>query len=269
MPDALTVDRRAVLHAIDTVAERLITTVLAAPDPGLRVPASPQWTVAEAFAHVVTVAPRYRDGARQAGEWAESVPDLAHLNARQITRLGTTDLRQLAATLRADLGELADVIDGLGDEQPVFRFHGGEKIAADTALGILLGELVVHGHDIAAVLRMPWPIDPAHVELIMRGVAPILPGWVHPTGAAGHTGRYEIRLRGQGVHRYAFRDGRLWTNPDDGFRPDTVISADPATALLVLYRRRSQWPAILTGRLLAYGRRPWLALRFTSRFYHP
>jgi hypothetical protein len=30
-----------------------------------------------------------------------------------------------------------------------FRFHGGELVPADAALGILLGELVVHGWDIA------------------------------------------------------------------------------------------------------------------------
>jgi hypothetical protein len=54
--------------------------------------------------------------------------------------------------LRSTLTELAELIDGFGDAQPTFRFHGGEQVAADVALGILLGELVVHGWDIAQAL---------------------------------------------------------------------------------------------------------------------
>lgn len=268
MPEPSTVDRRAALQSIDTVAERLIAMVLAAPDHGRRVPATPEWTVVEAFAHVVTVAPRYRDATRQLGERAETVPELAPLNARQIAQLPIRDVPRLAATLRTELAALADVIRGFGDRQPVYQFHGGEEIAADTALGILLGELVVHGHDIADALRRPWPINPADVELILRGLAPIVPGWTRPDSAAGHTGRYEMRLRGQGTHYYTFNDGRVSTTPT-GIRPDTVISADPATALLVLYRRRTFWPAVLTGRLWASGPKPWRALRFVSRFYEP
>jgi SCP-2 sterol transfer family len=163
---------------------------------------------------------------------------------------------------------LAVLINGFGDQQPAFTFHGGEKISADLALGILLGELVVHGHDIAGALGQPWPIEPVHAELIMQGITPILPGWLDGR-ARGHTARYEVRLRGQGVHRFAFDHGRLRMNPPGPFRPDAVISADPVTFLLVVYKRTSQWPAILTGRLTAWGRRPWLALSFAGRFHQP
>jgi hypothetical protein len=225
--------------------------------------------VAEAFAHVATVAPRYSKGAQHEGEWVGHVGDLADLNARQLAAVQTTDVHALADDLRASLAELARLITGFGDQQPVFKFHGGEKIGADVALGILLGELVVHGHDIAGALRRPWPLDPAHVELIMRGISPILPGWLDHRRARGHTARYEVRLRGQGVHRFAFHNGCLSMNPPAAFAPDAVISADPAAFLLVVYKRASQWPAILTGRLAAWGRRPWLALGFASRFHRP
>jgi hypothetical protein len=52
-------------------------------------------------------------------------------------------------------------------------------------------------------------------------------------------------------------------------RPDVSISADPAALLLVLYKRRSQWPAIARGKLLAWGRRPWLAFSLAGRFHQP
>jgi hypothetical protein len=47
------------------------------------------------------------------------------------------------------------------------------------------------------------------------------------------------------------------------------VSADPVTYLLVGYGRRSPWPAIARGGILAWGRMPWLALRFASLFAQP
>jgi hypothetical protein len=268
-----TFDRRIVLAAIDRVAARLSAMVTSAEDATIPVPATPRWTVAEAFAHVATVAPRYGQGARHDGDWVADVSDLAELNARQLVALQAIveveDVHAVADHLRSSLAELERLITTFGDEQPRFRFHGGELIAATTALGILLAELVVHGHDIAEALQHPWPIEPAHVELIMQGLAPILPGWLDIRRVRRHTARYEVRLRGQGVHRFAFDDGRLRVDPPEAMRPDVVISADPAALLLVIYKRTSQWPAILTTRLTARGRRPWLALSFAGRFHRP
>ncbi len=56
-------DRAATLTAIDKVAARLVAMVVNARDTAVQVPETPRWTVAEAFAHVVTVAPRYSQGA--------------------------------------------------------------------------------------------------------------------------------------------------------------------------------------------------------------
>ena len=45
-------------------------------------------------------------------------------------------------------------------------------------------------------------------------------------------------------------------------KADCRISADPVAFLLTGAERESQWKALLTERMLAYGRKPWLALRF-------
>jgi hypothetical protein len=58
-------------------------------------------------------------------------------------------------------------------------------------------------------------------------------------------------------------------NPPGPFRPDVVISADPAAFILVVYKRRGQWPAILSGKLAAWGRKPWLAFGFAGLFAQP
>jgi hypothetical protein len=193
---------------------------------------------------------------------------LADLNARRLAG-EPVDLAVLSERIQISLGELADLVEGFGDSQPTFTFHGGQQVSADVALGILLGELVVHGHDIAVAVHSPWPIRPDHVELVIQGLTPILRGWVDASRAAGHTARYEVRLRGQGVHRFAFDRGSLTVDPPDWARPDAYISADPAAFRLVVYRRINQWLAILTGRLTAWRRRPWLALGLAGRFHQP
>jgi hypothetical protein len=132
-----------------------------------------------------------------------------------------------------------------------------------------LPELVVHGWDVAQALRQPWPIDPGQVALIMDGLMPIVAGWVDPRRARGLNATFEVRLRGQVTYLFSFRDGRLQVDPTDAPRVDAHISGDPAALLLVLYRRQSQWPHILRGRLVAWGRKPWLALTFAGRFHKP
>src|SRR6266704_1353055 len=224
-----TQQRSDLQHAIENACERLVTMVVNAPDLNVRVPDSPKWTARQAFAHVVTV---------------------------------------LASQLRAELAELFAEVSSFGSQAPEFTFHGGAKVAADAALGILLGEFEIHGRDIARALGHPWTIDPAHARLILDGIAAILPGWVNPATAAGHSATYELRIRGGTTHFWVFRDGRF-SIVDELRRPDVVLSADPVACLLVFYSRRSQWPEILRGRMLAWGRRPWPALSFVKRFHQP
>jgi hypothetical protein len=75
---------------------------------------------------------------------------------------------------------------------------------------------------------------------------------------------YEIRLRGNGP-RYVIRvaDGAAEVRAAGG-PVDCVISADPATYPLVSYGRMPLGRALLRGGILAWGRRPWLSLRFRT-----
>jgi len=176
---------------------------------------------------------------------------------------------ELAARLSKEVAAVGGQIQGYGNAMPSFRFHGGEQVRADIALGILLGELVVHGWDVAQALRRPWPIDPGHVAMIFEGLNPVLPGWVRPERVRDLTANFEIRLRGQDNHVWAFRDGHLQVDPCGRGRIDVHISADPAPFLLTCYRREPQWKHIATGRILAWGRKPWLAPTLISRFHTP
>jgi uncharacterized protein (TIGR03083 family) len=258
-----------VLPALDDTAGRFAALVASAPDTTVPVPGSPGWTVRDVAAHLASVAVRYSDGPEGRGIWTPTPGGLAGLNDDQIAALGTASAGELAAQMQRHLGALRAQIQGYGGQMPAFRFHGGEQIRADIALGILLGELVVHGHDVARALGRPWPIDPGHVGLIVEGLNPVLPGWVRPDRIQGLTASFEMRLRGQASHIWAFQNGRLHVDPPRPGRIDVHISGDPAALLLYIYTRESQWKLIATGQLAAWGRRPWLAFTLRSRFHTP
>jgi uncharacterized protein (TIGR03083 family) len=260
-----------VLPAIESVAKRLANLLCSVVDPALPVPGSPGWSVQDVAAHLVTVAVRYSDGPEGRGTWVPTPGQLPALNDLQLDELASTPLGELSTQLCQELTTVAAQVRGYGSAPPSFRFHGQEPIRADVALGLLLGELVVHGRDVAEAIRQPWPIDPHDVALIIEAMNPILPGWVRPERAHGLNATFEIRLRGQAAHIWVFRDGRLQVKPPSvGPKSfDAHISGDPASVLLVFYRREPQWKQIATGRMLAWGRKPWLALTLTNRFYTP
>ena len=49
-------------------------------------------------------------------------------------------------------------------------------------------------------------------------------------------------------------------------RPDLRVSADPVTQLLAGHQHMSCWRALRSGRIIGWGRKPWLAARFAKLF---
>ena len=258
--------RSALIDAARVTADRFVRLVTAAPPDDPRVPATPDWTITDTFGHVAMEPSRYRDLAKGSGDWPRRASELPAFNARQIAELPTRDRHQLGDILAADLNSLLDTVAGFGDVAPMMYFDGDQRIRADVALGTLIGEFVVHGYDIARLLRKPWPIDAALAPMIIRGQHQVMPGWVNSESSDGHTATYLFRLRGQDAYVYEFTDGRLVVNPDMPRTIDVHISVEPVTGLLLSYGRCSPTRAALTGKIFAWGRKPWLAPRFTQRF---
>jgi hypothetical protein len=227
------------------------------------------WTVWESVAHVATVAPRYSkfpDGTQQLAETPAVLPAL---NAAEIQELSQQPVDELLDLLDRSVEAVISQVQAYGDAPPLYRFHGGEMVGADVALGILLGELLVHGRDLATTMHRSWPVTRQQVWLIWAGVEPILPGWVDPDRSAGHRTAYQIHLGDNRQHVLCFTDGRLTTELSPGRRIDCHIGGSPQAILLILYRRLSSWQAALTGRVAAWGARPWLAFSVADRFYLP
>lgn len=229
-----------------------------------QVPTTPAWTVTDVVGHVATEAGRYLSLSRGQGTWPSRVADLPAFNDHQVRDLPSRDLGELSEVLLRDTDRLLEAVTN--GEASTMMFDGDQEIRADLALRTLLGELVIHGHDIATALGRAWPIDPGHVPLVLAGLHQVLPGWVDPDRDAGHTATYELRLRGHEHHIYRFADGFLEINPADVTHVDVHISADPVTQLLLNYGRIGQFRPSLTGKVTAWGRRPWLATGLRNLF---
>jgi uncharacterized protein (TIGR03083 family) len=252
--------------ALDAVGRRLVGLLQAVPDPqaptrGLT------WTLGETSLHVAGGPARYADFAlgRDLPEPTIDLgPVFAGRMAEQSERAPSVLARRLDADLRQYLAETAD----LPATHPV-PFFGGVTIELAAQSAILLGEFVIHGRDIARSIGHQWPIDRAHARLIVAAVTALLPRYVDRASVGGLTAVYDVRLRGGPTFQVRFDQGSATVGPADPGAADCRLTADPVSFLLVTYGRQSQWPAILRGQLLAWGRRAWLGLRFQRLFARP
>jgi hypothetical protein len=189
--------------------------------------------------------------------------------------VNTASVAQLTASMLADDSErdpaaLADRIDAFALEFDEVAAHceadtvtwlGGARLAPSAVACHLLEEFLVHGHDIAHAGDRPWPIQRRHARLAIEGAAlPIIAAlptaFVNAERAGSFRARIEIRLRGGGRAQLVFDGGSLRVDAAEGRAADAYISADPATLLLLLLGRQGRWKPLLTGKVVAWGRRP-------------
>lgn len=211
---------------------------------------------------------------RGGGPAAGSLDEVGALTRVLVAGESEHDLSVLAERIQASAAELVRAASEF-DYGPtrLWVIHGTELPLA----GLLchaLNELVVHGHDIAAACGRAWPIRRDHALLVLQGyLFPVLSlvgsELVDKQKAAGRRICFEIRPRGGEAVFFVFDDGRLIVSESAPAVVDCRLSVDPAAFLLVGWSRQSHWPAVLRGRLLATGRRPWLGLELPSLLRNP
>jgi uncharacterized protein (TIGR03083 family) len=224
------------------------------------------WTVGEVGAHVVTVAQRLVRMLE--GEPAELTVGtaMAERNAAEIAALPPLSLTETADELEAAHEKLRLALGGDGARR-VLWFQ--VDVAVMEGAAIYLGELLVHGLDLASALGAPWKIRRDQALVVVDGVFAVVENFVKPDVAATLDATFHVSLRGGGDYTVTVGGGTAHVAPGKPERADLHVSADPVAYLLVGYGRRSQWPAILTGRIAAWGRKPMLALEFGKLFEQP
>jgi hypothetical protein len=151
----------------------------------------------------------------------------------------------------------------------------GATVRQATLTYHLLNETVMHGGDIAHAAGRPWAIEPAHAAVVWgRFIVPVLQAldpraMVNAERAAGLRATYDLQIRGGDRFHFVFNDGVLRIEDPSPHQVDCHLSADPVAMLMVIWNRQSQWSAIAKGKLLAWGRKPWLGPRFRTLIRNP
>lgn len=253
------------LELLGTTTEALCELLRAAPDPDRRIPHL-EWTVGECAAHLVLSNRMYADQLTGPGIVLD-IEQTAAANAWSLEGLGALDLRALGADLARTTEDLIALIRRMGPGT-TFQYWSGSRARVETAVGLLIGERLVHGWDIAAATGDPWPIDPTAARLVLAASFEVMPLLVDRDAAADLSAVFDLRLRGGERYSLSFTDGSLAISTEPT-RSDLHISADPVAMLLVGYGRISQWRALARGKILAWGRGPWLGLRFRGLLRNP
>ncbi|MFD9123607.1 maleylpyruvate isomerase family mycothiol-dependent enzyme [Kitasatospora sp. NPDC059571] len=256
------------LDAVLGVAEDTAALLRRCPDPNLPIPGA-RWTVAEAAAHLALANELMADlAAGERRSYGDGTPG----------SLEAANDASLAAYAERDPAVLAE---GITRHARAFTAAFAERPATDpvdTPLGpmdlatlgaYLLTHMLGHGYDIAVALRRPHMIDRHRVALAMPFLLTAMPRVVDAASAAGHNACYDLRVRGGVRFTVTFRDGTAEVSPEPAARPDCTILTGPVAFLLIALGRYGPVTALARGKVLAWGRRPWLAPGFPLLFRAP
>jgi uncharacterized protein (TIGR03083 family) len=248
-------------------AGRAAAVIRAAREPGARVPGL-EWTVAETAAHLVNEFDDYAAYAQGRKKVAEG--DRGSSPSR---RNAVANAAQLRADPDRDLGSLADrlgaAVEGFlavpaRDERVLVS--NGVRMTWSTMMSALLGELLVHGLDVARASGQPWRIERGEALHVIAGVMAMIPDYLDREKADGLTASFEVRLRGGPRYLISVADRKAVASTGRG---DCWISADPVAFVLVGFGRVGQWGQIARGKMVAGGRKPWLATKFSTLITGP
>jgi uncharacterized protein (TIGR03083 family) len=261
--------------AVRIVAGRVAELLRHMPDTSLRIP-NAQWTVGEAAAHIAETQRLFGELLLNRipspyGDGSCTLEDFAPVNLEQVTDFAERDGTRLARLITERTLVYLEASRRYGDDE-VFRIHFGDMDHL-TVSSYMLVHLLMHGCPIAAAAGRPLPIEPSHVELTLPFLKHVIP-WLYADfrGKAkrGPRGTIEFRIRGGGILRVRFEDTSATASiAKERSRADCYVSADPVAFFLVAVGVVGQWGPIAKGGLVAWGRKPELALRFKTYLPNP
>ena len=252
-------------QAVERAGRRVADLLERQDDPGRGVTGL-EWSIAETAAHLAG-----RTGRLAAYLAGSAAPEGPGLRDRGRERAGRPRTR--GPTLSEHVEELRGQrrrVRGVDPRQAGFDpypWYSGWKIDVATATGLLLGELDIHGFDVARTVGAPWEIRPADGRTIVRAAVVLAPLYVDPEATRGVSVTFRIAV-GEGPRSGSdsTTGRRPSRNRRGGRRHDPRRPGLPLA--LLSYGRVSKWRAMATGKLFATGRRPWAALDF-DRFFLP
>lgn len=236
---------------LPAVAARFGRQLRTVADPGARVP-NLAWSVAELGRHVASLPHLYRRS-HEAGRDFVIPDDWPTFSAGARAHITATEPGELADLVESEAATLVVVDD---PAEPRW-LYGRLSTAAGLAAGMLV-ECVLHGQDLGRLTGDKPRLTRRQALAAIPQQMAILPVFVDPRKAARLHGTYGLRFRGGDDYTYRIDDtGRLVVELGRPERADARMIADPAAFISSSLGRSSAVVAALTGRIVAYGRKPW------------
>ena len=220
------------------------------------------WSVADLAAHLVVTLqqlvlalggqPCAYDGSTEAGTTAA-------VDERLLAAFAERDMGHLASMFEDESAKFASAVGALDASHPVPAIATHATSAAICA--IFAVDHHNHGMQLARAGGPAWQLDVTDIRGCLATVAPAL---YDRRAAASMQRQLALHLRGAPPLGISVAHGALEVGTPSG-RVDCHVVADPATFLeLSAGGFVSRSHALVTGKLWAYGRRPWAAVALTK-----
>ena len=262
---AVEVDFEEGRSALKRCAAQLSNLIRGIENPGAKPPRL-KWTNAEVATHLIQTF-RY-DLANVEGtstpypvEGGNVLASGARASEVRIKEETERDPRRLADMFDEAVKDFLDRTADRDPLQPVV-FAEGHAMTLANLNATILGEVLVHGFDIAKGDGKSWKMDPEASRLAVYATTATLPLGVDQEAAKDIDVRLNVRLRGGRAFQMHLFNGTGTTEPCS--KADATISADAAAFMLVGFGRIGPVVPVLTGKIIAWGRRPLLAARMNK-----
>jgi uncharacterized protein (TIGR03083 family) len=237
------------------------------PDGSTKVPHL-EWTVADTAAHVLSSHRTYAPMVDGGPPVWDHILNGVESNARNMATVSEHAPADLATAIEETAAAVAARVRKASPGHEV-RPWGPITVPIESAVGVWSGDVQVHGWDLSTVTGTRWVIPTDLARRCLGGVLDIAEHFVDTEAAAGFRGRFALHLGEGSVRTLDFDDGALTVTEGVDGKVDCHIRADPATFMLLGYGRIGQVKPALTGKLIPYGRKPWLALKFAKLLRNP
>ena len=261
----ISIDGNRALARGDAILPRLTSLLRSATDGSKT--AVGTWSVADVGAHLALLFELYPSMIRGQPSPVTNLDDVGAASAAFLEAYPDRDLTVLAEKLEAAWDVYASTVREVGPDNTMI-WHGGIEMSGATLTGILLGEMLMHGYDVARAIGRPWEIERQDAVLTLKAIAELLPHYLTEEGKRARAS-FRIAVRGGEPLTFRFKGGTMEASENDRDPVDCRMTVDPVAFLLVGYGRTGLWPAVVKGQMLAYGRKPWLALSFQSYLRNP
>ncbi|MFD7496408.1 maleylpyruvate isomerase family mycothiol-dependent enzyme [Streptomyces sp. NPDC059832] len=265
--DALDALPEGLGDAVRTTAEEIAAVLRVVADTSVPVPGS-QWTVGEAAAHLAQANELMADlAAGQERGYGDGTPQsLAAANERALAGFEERAAEPLAGMIVAHADACLAAMDGTVAGSVVTPLG---PMSRAVLVSYLLTHMLGHGYDLARALGHRHMIDRERVALSLPFLMTAMPRVTDAAATARLSAGYTIRLWGGARFGVTFTDGAATVTPRPPARPDCTILIEPVTFFLMALGRTDPYGAIARGKVFAWGRKPWLALRFPGLFKAP